>query len=52
MMTHTVALVCGACSLTVTSSSALLVFGVVGVVCVAAVVVAETASSSTKEKTA
>ena len=51
MMTHTVALVCGACSLTVTSSSALLVFGVVGVVCVTAVVVTKIASSSTKENT-
>ena len=51
MMTHSLALVCGVCSLTLTSPSALVVFGVVGVVCVTAVVVTKIASSSTKENT-
>ena len=50
METHSVALTACMCTLQLTSTSALLVFGVVGVVCVTAVVVTAIASSSRKEK--
>ena len=50
MDTHSLALTLGMCSLKLASSSALLVFGVVGVVCVTAVAVTAIASSSRKEK--
>ena len=50
METHSVALTACMCTLKLTSTSALLVFGVVGVVCVTAVVVTAIASSSRKEK--
>ena len=50
MDTHSLALTLGTCSLTLASPSALLVFGVVGAVCVTAVAVTAIVSSSRKEK--
>ena len=50
METHTLTLTLNVCSLKMISTSALLVFGVVGVVCVTAVVVTIVASSSRARK--
>ena len=50
METHSVALTACVCSLKMTSTSALFVFGVVDVLCLTAVVVKAMASDSRKEK--